>query len=193
LSICDIIFHNRLPPLERSSANTLITHTTVENISQQSYIENNDNSNMTVSEQPPQKTFDIVSEEAGSLMVEQNTVIGINIDKNISVEDNNVFGDYNKSKPNIVEVGSKNNIPADNIQKVELPQSTALEIRIENQKKRIRSPSPVGVKEELAKKEDHDRVYKSLRMFNTDENSDDDMEMPEIIMEGPDSEFEDNE
>jgi hypothetical protein len=69
-------------------------------------------------------------------------------------------------------------------------------MKIENQKKRIRSPSPVGAKEKLSKEdkeEDHDRVYKSLRMFDTNDDSDDDMEIPEIIMEGPDSEFEDNE
>lgn len=63
-------------------------------------------------------------------------------------------------------------------------------------KKRIRSPSPIGEKEELSKEDkekDHDRVFKSLRMVDTNDDSDDDMEIPEIIMEGPDSEFEDNE
>jgi hypothetical protein len=127
LSICDLIYHNRLPPLERSSANIPITqqigHTTVENISQHSCIENSDNNNMTVLEQPPQKTFDIVSEEGNSLIIEQNTTekLDINIDKPIAVEDNNVFGGDIKSKLNIMEDGSKNNIPTDdkiNTQKV---------------------------------------------------------------------------
>ncbi|CAB4461775.1 uncharacterized protein OCT59_017489 [Rhizophagus irregularis] len=200
LSICDLIYHSRLPPLERSSASTPITqqleHTTVENISQHSYIENNDNSNMLVLEQS-QKTFDIVPEEANTLIIEQNTVnkLEINIDKAITAEENNVLRGDNKSKPNIMEDGSKNNISIDdkvNMQKVELPQSTSLEMK----KKRIRSPSPIGEKEELSKEDkekDHDRVFKSLRMVDTNDDSDDDMEIPEIIMEGPDSEFEDNE
>lgn len=126
MSICDLICHSRLPPLERSSESIPIIqqleHTTVENISQHSYIENNDNSNMTVLEQP-QKTFDIVSEAANTLIIEQNTVnkLEINIDKVITAEENNVFCGDNKPKPNIMEEGSKKNIPIDdkvNMQKV---------------------------------------------------------------------------
>ncbi|RIA82132.1 rRNA processing/ribosome biogenesis-domain-containing protein [Glomus cerebriforme] len=190
LSICDLIFHNRLPPLERSSANTLITkqleHTTVENISQQFYTENNqsenekgvDNINMIGLDQSSQKTFDIISAQTSSSTM-------ANIDEDISID---VFdGDSNTSD-------SKNDILTDkiDIDIVEQPQSISSEMSIENQKKRIRCPSPVGVEKELAKKKDHDRVYKSQRIYNTDEDSDD-MEIPEIIMEGPDSEFEDNE
>ncbi|GES91308.1 proline-, glutamic acid- and leucine-rich protein 1 [Rhizophagus clarus] len=202
LSICDLIFHNRLPPLERTSANISITqqleHTTIENISQLSYIENNDSGNMAVLDQQPQKTFDIVSEETNSLITEQNTInkLDVNLDKAITVEDsNNALGDDNKSKPNIIE---DDNIPTDdkiNMQKDKLPQTTSLEMRIENQKKRIRSPSPVGVKEVLSredKEEDYDHANKSRRMLDTND-SDDDMEIPEIIMESPDSEFEDDE
>jgi hypothetical protein len=124
LSICDLIFHSRLPPLERSSANILITqqleHTTIENVSQLPYIENNqaenekdDNKNTIGLDQQLQKNLDIISAKTSSFLTEQSSVskLDINVGKNIFVESSNMFAEDNTPKP---DVNDKSNIPVDN-------------------------------------------------------------------------------
>ena len=51
-----------------------------------------------------------------ALMTEQSAAnkLDINVGKNISAENNNVFAEDNTSKPNVAEVDSKHNITADN-------------------------------------------------------------------------------
>ncbi|CAG8507292.1 5737_t:CDS:2 [Funneliformis mosseae] len=177
LSICDLIFHSRLPPLERSSQSYTETESEKED-------KEDDNNKMMVIDQSPQISFDIVTTETSSKIVESMiNKINVDVDKNANknfFDDNSILEVVNKSDNMLI--GNRSN--RINIHE----QSTSSEM-IENQKKRMRSLSPVDIEKEIAK--DHDNVFKSFRMFKEDDS--DDMEIPEIIMEGPDSEFEDNE
>ncbi|CAG8592707.1 10905_t:CDS:10 [Funneliformis caledonium] len=143
-----------------------------------------DNNKMMVIDQSPQISFDIVTTETSSNIVESMiNKLNVDVDKNANknfFDDNSILEVVNKSDNMLI--GNRSN--RINIHE----QSTSSEM-IENQKKRMRSLSPVDIEKEIAK--GHDNVFKSFRMFKDD--SDDDMEIPEIIMEGPDSEFEDNE
>ncbi|CAI2175161.1 3408_t:CDS:2 [Funneliformis geosporum] len=124
-------------------------------------------------------------EETTSKIVE-STINKLDVDvyKNTN---RNLFGDNN-----ILEVVSKSDdiLTGNRSNRIKIHEQSTSSEMIVNQKKRMRSPSPVGIEKEISK--DHENIYKSFRMFKEDD-SDDDMEIPEIIMEGPDSEFEDDE
>ncbi|CAG8655966.1 3226_t:CDS:10 [Acaulospora morrowiae] len=174
LSICDLIFHSRLPPLKRSPASSTIQHIEKPVLPSASDMSDNEN---TLDISKNRVNIQDVSNDTTSIL--DKTTVDLNVDTSPFTHD-----DKPPDKDATVEKVA-NEI-------VHLPISVSTLVPEppdnDNTDKNFNKKRTLLVDAEELTVEDRARVYKPFRTDDID-SEDEDMELPEIVSGGPDSDY----